>query len=582
MKDGWVARLCMVAVTWLLSAAQEQDDASSLLAVVLQNRSKVMKATQEKPGLILVKLTRKFGQPQGTAGAWRSSAYVGDLLIGSPQMQQLQVSFDTASGQVILPSSRCHSAACKEHRRFAPGASASAREINADGSEVRLQPGALSIKRDAITVGVSSIDHGSGHAYGDLIMDQVCLGGVAPQQCADLGLVAVTNMSDVPFRAMVQDGIVGLGMEQLAANPTFHTLSRVDPAKANLSKSFSFYLGAEHGELALGGLNPGRLSGALNWVPVLRPEEGYWQFSIRSLRVGNRTLACSANATAPCRGILDTSAAGVGLPPAVHSSLMAVLSQAPCAGPGVSLEVESARGSVELQLDAQDYRQNCEAMFIPTELPEAFQDVLILGQPLLRKYYTSFDWETRRLGFGLASHAQDAGGSSIEASYPVAVLNTRQAEELEAQIGKEHWRARASRLAEANMLAVVLLQVLILQVLVILIFLVFSRQDLLNGRLPLVWLRAGLQRWFGLKIPGKAWLLAMQSLPLDEAPEASECVVCLGVREEEMQPGSRPCWCKLRCGHVFHQDCIGEWLVKVQSCPVCRSHIFKREEKASP
>ena len=95
----------------------------------------------------------------------------------------------------------------------------------------------------------------------------------------------------------------------------------VDPAKANLSKSFSFYLGvwapsltwkkqgsdkqesrtgaqAEHGELALGGLNPGRLSGslkpslslrcangrvvraprwalagALNWVPVLRPED---------------------------------------------------------------------------------------------------------------------------------------------------------------------------------------------------------------------------------------------------------------------------------------------------------------------
>ena len=68
---------------------------------------------------------------------------------------------------------------------------------------------------------VSSIDHGSGHAYGDLIMDQVCtllsresaraaqidggsetvsgLGGVAPQQCADLGLVAVAwRMADRP------------------------------------------------------------------------------------------------------------------------------------------------------------------------------------------------------------------------------------------------------------------------------------------------------------------------------------------------------------------------------------------------
>ncbi|CAE7945732.1 CTSE, partial [Symbiodinium sp. KB8] len=254
------------------------DDGVSLLSVVLQNRSKKVQLPPtegtEGAGPILIPLTRLRGN--ATGASWRNSSYVGELFLGRPQLQRLTVTFDTASGQVILPSSRCRSLACLEHQRYAPRASTSSREINADGSQVRVPAGARTIRRDAITVGVTSIDHGSGRAYGDLIYDRLCFGGVARKaQCASLGFVGVTNMSDAPFRDMLQDGLVGLGLAQLAANPIFHVLSRLD-LPSGMARRFGVFLQADGGELSIGGLNPTRLQGGdptqLNWAPVHQPE----------------------------------------------------------------------------------------------------------------------------------------------------------------------------------------------------------------------------------------------------------------------------------------------------------------------
>lgn len=606
-----VALAAAVALAFNLLPASGFDDGVSLLSVVLQNRSKKVQLPPtegtEGAGPILIPLTRLRGN--ATGASWRNSSYVGELFLGRPQLQRLTVTFDTASGQVILPSSRCRSLACLEHQRYAPRASTSSREINADGSQVRVPAGARTIRRDAITVGVTSIDHGSGRAYGDLIYDRLCFGGVARKaQCASLGFVGVTNMSDAPFRDMLQDGLVGLGLAQLAANPIFHVLSRLD-LPSGMARRFGVFLQADGGELSIGGLNPTRLQGGdptqLNWAPVHQPEDGYWQFALAGLRIGNRTISCGPN----CRGIVDTSAAGLGLPSSLHATLQSTLGAAVCSGPDIYFDVKAADSTpaFSLKLTAKEYRsQDCQAMITATDLPEAFADVLILGQPLLRKYYSIFDWETRSIGFGVAAEAAEAPSKvgishalKDEDGVELPILSTLEAEALEEEVLRREVLAADPEFTvggmsmQAHALSVLLLQVLIMQVVVIFILIAFGgprgSQESLRARLLFSPLGVALQCWFGVSLPPNSqlsnWLIAIRPVPAAEAPEASECVVCLGVREEDLKPGCcRPKWCKLRCGHAFHQECISQWLPKVAQCPVCRSNIFdgKRQSPAPP
>lgn len=66
----------------------------------------------------------------------------------------------------------------------------------------------------------------------------------------------------------------------------------------------------------------------------------------------------------------------------------------------------------------------------------------------------------------------------------------------------------------------------------------------------------------------------LSSLPVvivtaDDLLEESnkECIVCL----EEQKLGAQAC--KLPCGHLFHKQCITEWLIKHCTCPVCRFEL---------
>lgn len=73
---------------------------------------------------------------------------------------------------------------------------------------------------------------------------------------------------------------------------------------------------------------------------------------------------------------------------------------------------------------------------------------------------------------------------------------------------------------------------------------------------------------------------AINSLPMvkvtaDDVMEVTnkECLICL----EEQCIGS---WsCKLQCGHLFHRQCLVEWLEKHCTCPVCRYEIETDDSK---
>jgi hypothetical protein len=60
-----------------------------------------------------------------------------------------------------------------------------------------------------------------------------------------------------------------------------------------------------------------------------------------------------------------------------------------------------------------------------------------------------------------------------------------------------------------------------------------------------------------------------ESLSSDELPT---CTICFNPYQE----GDEICWSNNpNCSHMFHKDCIGEWLMRADECPCCRLNYMQ-------
>src|SRR4051794_23624770 len=62
------------------------------------------------------------------------------------------------------------------------------------------------------------------------------------------------------------------------------------------------------------------------------------------------------------------------------------------------------------------------------------------------------------------------------------------------------------------------------------------------------------------------------AVEVDGMNRSQECSVCLAAFAPESQKR------KLDCGHVFHLNCIKQWLNIKPTCPNCRSGVILRPE----
>jgi len=543
-------------------------------------------AHQAEPHLVLLrKRPARVVVDGGYAASFpKASFYTARVLLGGPNSQPMHVSFDTASGQVVLPSSECSSTACLEHRRYRPEKSERSIDINADGTLVQAGSRLVveSATRDAITVGFSSLDLGDGGITGHFLADELCLPSEQSGSsfCSQIGLVAAQEMSDVPFRATPHDGTIGLGLKGLSIKPAFNYLDALSPV-AGASSQFALYHGRHFGEVALGGYNEKRLDSPLQWVPVAQAKDGYWQVDIRGISVGGQRLQVCQGDRSTCRGILDSCTSQLGVP----ASMMPVFKDAlavektstgkhvggGCPGPEIQLELS---GGVTLTLQPEDYHEEgasrqagCspDLSLASLELPEEFAGVFILGLPLMKRYYTVFDWQQgqERLGFGLAAP---------ETEQEVAAATRSASEEDLEEMKEVVWSCLHEVLNHVG----IMFQAIMLRVAVVLILVVSGSRHLVSG---------GLSTQYASLLAKKKLLLEVDKVaplvPAAEVPVANECVICLGSCEEceacegcGQEQTSEPLpWRRLQCGHHFHSDCILQWLKKVPQCPVCRCHL---------
>jgi len=436
----------------------------------------------------------------GTGLVSFKNTYFGRVTVGADEPQAFDVVFDTGSGQLVVPDSRCGSTPCLTHRRYDREASRHAVDVDHDGTPVPMgEP------RDQITIA-----YGTGEVTGQFVHDRLCFGlsgtaraprrpaaaraagsdfgqvllqrtqevfkrpsmdddeedgggetteGAAEPSCVGLRVVTAVEMSDDPFATFAFDGVLGLGLEGLSLTPEFNAFGMLVAGAPLAEASFAVFLAdgdEERSELSLGGHSPERVWGEPAFTPVVTPDLGYWQVQITAMRVGNQTVDFCADGR--CRAVVDTGTSLLAVPAGLAGELQLELEGAladpqvdPAAAPGEGVDCRQATGTpVHFDIDGYtvtlgpgDYSRpavqlredgaggevlepagapsgpgggparSCWPAIMPVDFSGPMGPKLFIwGEPVLRKYYTVYNWREKSVGFGLARHVPEGPGST--------------------------------------------------------------------------------------------------------------------------------------------------------------------------
>jgi hypothetical protein len=364
------------------------------------------------------------------------TSYSGLISIGTPA-QDFRVVFDTGSAHIVVPSSDCVNETCVEHKRYNASTSTSSLAINVDGSPVPEDE-----LCDQVTIG-----YGTGMITGEFVKEVVCPGGKTDDGtgCMEVNIVTAVDMSAQPFRSFNFDGIFGLALDSLALSPEFsffHSISGPN-AKSGAEPQFGVYLASGEdstsSEIALGGHNSNKMLSPLKWAPVVNAQMGYWQVSIKEVRIGGKTLDMCKDGS--CKGIVDTGTSHLGVPGSNNHEIMDALTVSTGTASPDCREVEGLdmefilEGEVSLALTPKNYmrplsletdpvatvaptastmfpvdsaeptasQRACFPRLMPVNLPTLGPKLFILGEPVLHQYYTVYDWSEKKVGFGISA-----------------------------------------------------------------------------------------------------------------------------------------------------------------------------------
>jgi hypothetical protein len=396
------------------------------------------------------------------------TSYSGVISIGQPVPQSFRVVFDTGSGHLILPSVECGSEACLVHKKYNQSASSTAVPINADGSvvapgktcdQVNIGFGTGKVKgefvRDMLCLGEPTPE-AEGHELAD--------SSVADAHCVEINAVMAIEMSTIPFKNFGFDGIIGMGLSTLALSKEFSFFDLLSKSgKLSIPHFGVFLTEGEHGEdseIAMGGHNPARTLGPIAWTDVVMQDMGYWQVEIKALRVGGVEMDVCKDGT--CRGVVDTGTSHLGIPGPFDAEVakmltipagdmldcrLADLPELEIELPGMNItlypetymrrlplredvnvdskngvtmpeksELEKSEAATPTATPSEEEKPEaagsvpriCRPRLMPVNMPAPLGPKLfILGEPVLHRYYTVFDWAGPKIGMAVANTQQN-------------------------------------------------------------------------------------------------------------------------------------------------------------------------------
>lgn len=330
--------------------------------------------------------------------------FFGPISIGSPP-QEIVVCFDTGSSDLWVPGGTC--ADCAGAERFDSAASHSFRS-ESDGR--------------------FAVQYGSGKVSGRFGHDTVQLAQFTVPD-ATVGVVSVEEESMAKMQA---DGLLGLAFDGLATfsdPPLFFALLKQYP---DIAPVFAFYLSPEANsngsELHLGGYDDAFLHALdAEWqlTPVL-PQFGLWTFwrvQLHSFTVGPTSPSLCAHG---CVAFVDSGTSLLGIPSELYLDFLydvASFAQdrgcycgfveygfqcflcSPADFPPMRLGVGGTHFYV---LEGPDYTL-CVGLTCIVLVQPSGQDMWVLGDVFLKKFYSLYDVERKQIGLACPRQSRLCG-----------------------------------------------------------------------------------------------------------------------------------------------------------------------------
>ena len=335
----------------------------------------------------------------------RMTEYSGKVQIGNPP-QELEMVFDTGSANIIVSSVLCNSTSCNKHKKY-----------NMKLSETHTPIYNLDKFKNDIIRFPNERDHvelnfGTGQVKSVLGFDNICLG--KNNLCANKTIILEAyEMSTIPFSHVSFDGIIGLGFTYLSISEESNLIEMLYKQNKIHQRIFSFYFNKNDSMLSvlnIGGFNHALYQGEISYAPVI--SVNYWEIEIEGIFYENELIVdCTQK---KCTGVVDTGTSMIAAPfesfEAIQKKInvdfnckdLNTLNNLKIQIKGKMFEIESSYYTLKLESDTGN---NCVTALMQLDaLSTKDKHTFILGLPFLKKYFSIYDREKKRIGFALANH----------------------------------------------------------------------------------------------------------------------------------------------------------------------------------
>jgi len=294
-------------------------------------------------------------------------SYTTQISIGTPP-QKFMISLDLTYSDSLIAGINCETASCKDRKLFNQKKS----------STFKLMP---NIKANNSVVGSDKI------TIGDTTINDFTF--------------SVASVFNFPYKNSPVSGILGLANNSYSKMGSDNLLTSLVNMQTINQSLFSIYLdpqaNSENSFVLFGGMDESKYSGAIHWRPVT--SNRFWSVRLVSITLdGTRVYYCNN----PCRAVFSTVDPYIyGPPVSVRQVNKALNIYKNCSNYYTRPRLVFHLGPHFLSIPRSSYisrvGDECESLL---QEGSVLRQNWVLGNLFLRSYYTVFDADNRRIGWG--------------------------------------------------------------------------------------------------------------------------------------------------------------------------------------